>query len=783
MFHWFLLFFMSVTWKSFPFFDKTQLESINDFKAQTTCITNGIFIGDMDGNLYHVDRSIKCTWLLKAYPKRITQLLYLKKRSILLSIGEDSAGVPTLKVWTVEAVKSTPPTLIKSIRITYGNKIFPVTAFAVLENMTQVAVGLENGIVILIRGDISRDKGTKSKVLHEGSEIVTGLGFREQDGGTFLYIVTQQKIFTCMTSTKEGCLLLDNMGADSKNSIIGPQEREQEMVLATKGAVYFYGPDGKGPCFLIEGQKSEIQWYKGYLMIVSYDFHDANTLGDDGITGNGTLLSIYDLKGKYVAFRDDFGKRIFNRTASKAIGEPIKHIICEWGDIIVFTSENNVFHLREKDLQARLDILNEKNYFTLSLNLVLQPTTDSNNVSKSRNIEDLIQFCLKNTEDPARLTVMDICKRNGDYLYSKGEFNASMKQYMRTIGHLQPSFVIRKFLDAQRIHNLTAYLKELHDQQLANPNHTTLLLNCYTKLKDLVHLNEFIDKSIAFDVDTAIIVCRQSGYYQQALRIALKFTQHDWYIKIQIEDLQLHDDAISYLASLNEQLFQKTLVKYGHSLVMKRPERMTSLLLQHIKDDDIISFKDMVPFYVNQPEWQSKFLEGILKLKFGIEIESEQLKVETPNDPSFQLLCDLLLDIQLSLYSANVSNIIWKNKLLKFLNSQNVQYDLENALVLCKQHEFDEGVLILYEKLELYDDCLSHHMRNQDLTNILATCHKFGDKQPGLWTRAFEFCAQSDLGMDVNAETSPKLIQILDELEKRKLLSLVEIIQLLSKNP
>ncbi|KAI8892187.1 hypothetical protein BC833DRAFT_612427 [Globomyces pollinis-pini] len=37
--------------------------------------------------------------------------------------------------------------------------------------------------------------------------------------------------------------------------------------------------------------------------------------------------------------------------------------------------------------------------------------------------------------------------------------------------------------------------------------------------------------------------------------------------------------------------------------------------------------------------------------------------------------------------------------------------------------------------------------------------------------------------MDVDAKTSPKLIQILDELEKRKLLSLVEIIQLLSKNP
>lgn len=61
-----------------------------------------------------------------------------------------------------------------------------------------------------------------------------------------------------------------------------------------------------------------------------------------------------------------------------------------------------------------------------------------------------------------------------------------------TIGKLEPSYVIRKFLDAQRIHNLTAYLQMLHVQSLANADHTTLLLNCYTKLKDISKLEEFI---------------------------------------------------------------------------------------------------------------------------------------------------------------------------------------------------------------------------------------------------------------------------------------------------
>lgn len=67
----------------------------------------------------------------------------------------------------------------------------------------------------------------------------------------------------------------------------------------------------------------------------------------------------------------------------------------------------------------------------------------------------------------------------------------------RTIGKLEPSYVIRKFLDAQRIHNLTAYLQALHRQSLANEDHTTLLLNCYTKLKDSSKLEEFIKVTIA----------------------------------------------------------------------------------------------------------------------------------------------------------------------------------------------------------------------------------------------------------------------------------------------
>ena len=58
----------------------------------------------------------------------------------------------------------------------------------------------------------------------------------------------------------------------------------------------------------------------------------------------------------------------------------------------------------------------------------------------------------------------EIQRRYGDHLYAKHDYDAAMAQYVATIGYMEPSYVIRKFLDAQRIHNLTSYLEELHVQ-------------------------------------------------------------------------------------------------------------------------------------------------------------------------------------------------------------------------------------------------------------------------------------------------------------------------------
>ena len=41
-------------------------------------------------------------------------------------------------------------------------------------------------------------------------------------------------------------------------------------------------------------------------------------------------------------------------------------------------------------------------------------------------------------------SVADIHRQYGDHLYSKTDYDGAMLQFVKTIGHLQPSYVIRK---------------------------------------------------------------------------------------------------------------------------------------------------------------------------------------------------------------------------------------------------------------------------------------------------------------------------------------------------
>lgn len=55
---------------------------------------------------------------------------------------------------------------------------------------------------------------------------------------------------------------------------------------------------------------------------------------------------------------------------------------------------------------------------------------------------------------------------------------------------------------------------------------------------------------LKFDLDTAIAMCRQGGYYEQAAYLATKHGEHELVIDILIEDSKKYEEALDYICRL-----------------------------------------------------------------------------------------------------------------------------------------------------------------------------------------------------------------------------------------
>ena len=55
---------------------------------------------------------------------------------------------------------------------------------------------------------------------------------------------------------------------------------------------------------------------------------------------------------------------------------------------------------------------------------------------------------------------------------------------------------------------------------------------------------------LKFDLDTAISMCRQGGYYEQAAYLAKTHKEHELVVDILIEDSKKYDEALDYICRL-----------------------------------------------------------------------------------------------------------------------------------------------------------------------------------------------------------------------------------------
>ena len=108
-------------------------------------------------------------------------------------------------------------------------------------------------------------------------------------------------------------------------------------------------------------------------------------------------------------------------------------------------------------------------------------------------------------------------------MFTQKKYDDAIDQFIKTIGFLNPSYVIQRYIQVTQLDNLIKYLEKLirepKNMQMQsssitdyNKDYTALLLNCYVKKDKKQEIKEFLtitnDQQPIFDVDTAIEVCR-----------------------------------------------------------------------------------------------------------------------------------------------------------------------------------------------------------------------------------------------------------------------------------
>ncbi|GFZ05246.1 vacuolar protein sorting 11 [Actinidia rufa] len=662
-----------------------------------------IVVGCDDGTVSLLDRGLKFNYGFQAHFSSVLFLQQLKQRNFLVTVGEDEQislqlSSMCLKVFDLDKVQpegtsTASPECVQILRI-FTNQ-YPeakITSFLVLEEappILLIAIGLDNGCIYGIKGDIARERIKRFKVevdnhSNKSQFSVMGMGFRVDGQATQLFAVTPTSVSLFSLQTEPYSRhTLDQIGCHANTVAMSDRS---ELIIGRDEAVYFFtrlmvvvlvGP--------LRERRNSLDGFRGYLLCVIADQR----------SGKNTF-NIYDLKNRLIAH-------------SLVIKE-VSQMLCEWGNIILIMADKSAFCIGEKDMESKLDMLFKKNLYTVAINLVQSQQADA-------------------------AATAEVLRKYGDHLYSKQEeYDEAMAQYINTIGHLEPSFVIQKFLDAQRIYNLTNYLEKLHEKGLASKDHTTLLLNCYTKLKDVEKLNVFIKSEdgvgeLKFDVETAIRVCRAANYHEHAMYVAKKAGRHEWYLKILLEDLGSYEEALQYISSLEPSQAGVTVKEYGKILIEHKPAetienthetlhggRRTSQEGTHLAQVEI--HNTLLELYLSDDLTFPSISQVNLDENNNFRGERPSITTVMPRAKSNGKLSVDQKDLN---KGKDCQERLQKGlRLLKTAWPSDLEhplYDVDLAIILCEMNAFKEGLLYLYEKMKLYkeEETLAMRKEIQDL--------------------------------------------------------------------
>ncbi|KEP59880.1 UNVERIFIED_CONTAM: hypothetical protein HHA_230220 [Hammondia hammondi] len=454
-------------------------------------------------------------------------------------------------------------------------------------SFTMLAGGTEAAGVCLFRGDLLREKTCRLRFIKENDLPVTAVRFfapsasnvsEEGEARRFhLLVATPQGIAVHAVPGKgepEVTYRDDLCGLPSPLLTAQLLSPNQAAVQQGEGIFCLDARAGNLWALPVDGCCMQLASHKHYLISVSRAA---------GETCSGSPLSApsqASSKGVLKTYKG-FAEMDVVRPRADSL-----YVICRddsGGSIL--------FELREKAFGDRLNILLRKRLFDWAADIVIQ-------------------------EGQPKSTLQEVYRVHADWLYEKRALDKALRMYIKTIGALEPSYVIEKFLHCQRLWLLALYLLHLHRCGKATQQHTLLFFKCAAKLKDENLFSAFLDDpSISRDaiLPAAIKECRANGYLKLASLIAHRHGHHDEYVSIFLTDCRNFDEAVAYMKGLDAPSVCSLLLTHGYTLLSHKP-RETLALIKNIIFNYQTSADIFIPLFLDN---EALMLYFFLSLLYG----------------------------------------------------------------------------------------------------------------------------------------------------------------------
>ena len=577
-----------------------------------------------------------------------------------------------------------------------------IVLISINSSFTHIAVGLDKGDILLISAYPNilecTEKEIKIKFLPkiENEIHITNLEFGEMyinnEPKRILYVSTNSAVYyyewnyeTKRGATPENDIQLKEFIQDGKgaySSCLAIKDNLMLLASSLNDCIIEYENLEFGKTWFFEGNKVCVKYLKKNYFIFVINSEKMSE------------IQIYDKLNKFfICYISD---------PKKIIG------ICSDNEFVYILYEDNtqkksILKLKEKENKDKFNIFYSKKQY-----------------------ETAFLYAEKSGFDKKKLS--EITKKYAEYEYSKGDFENSINQYIKTINYLDPSLVIQKFLEKSKLDYLIKYLESLEKNEQFQSNgeadtkhYTTLLLNCYIMQEKIPKLKEFMNsKGNDFPIEiikTAIDVCLETQNIELALSIAKQKNMYEEYLQILILKLNKLEEALDFIAPVEsnnnkEKLLIKEQInlfnKFGDYFLKNNDEKIPDIFFNRIinfieKNINLLSKNDVIKliqiFIINDKYFKTLFEKMD---SYGIEFSKEmihrriELYLEEKEEDNSKQIIEMLGDDK------------FKDK-----------YDIQYLIMLFKFKEFKQGIELLSKMINKKQELLNIYMLKKDYQKII----------------------------------------------------------------